>query len=152
MPEYRFYQLGRSTLAQALGGILPKALERDMRAYVLCDSVERANDLNTRLWTDPAGSFLPHGMASEQGAELQPVLLGTADSKPQNDANLLILTGGLDTANDNAYELVCVMLDGNDDDALKSSRTIWKRVKDLGAKASYWIQNDAGAWQEKASG
>lgn len=123
-----------------------------MRAYILCDSDERAADLNTRLWSDDPGSFLPHGMASEQGAEQQPILLGTSDVAPSNKANLLILTSGLDSANDNAFDLICVMLDGADDTAMKSSRAIWKRVTDAGHKASYWQQNEKGGWQEKQTG
>lgn len=120
-----------------------------MRAFVLCDSDERAADLNTRLWAEDPGSFLPHGLAAEQGAELHPILLGTDESLPANKANLLILTGGLDTQHENQFELVCVMLDSSDDHAMKSSRTIWKRVTDSGQKASYWQQNEKGAWQEK---
>lgn len=123
-----------------------------MRAYVLCDSDERAADLNTRLWAEDPASFLPHGLASEKGAAGQPVLLGTDDISPPNHANLLILTGGMDCANDNAFEMVCVMLDGADSDAIKSSRSIWKRAIDAGHQASYWEQNASGAWAEKASG
>ncbi len=151
MPEYRFYQLEKTTLSQALGGILPKALDRGMRSYILCDSNERAADLNTRLWAEDPGSFLPHGLSAEQGAEEQPILIGFEDSQPPNKANLLILTGGLDTVNEAEFELICVMLDSADDNAMKSSRSIWKRVVDAGHKASYWLQNDKGGWQEKNS-
>lgn len=151
MPEYRFYQLGKSTLSQALLGILPKALERGMRANILCASAERMADLNNRLWTDDPNSFLPHGTAAEGEAAQQPILLSVEDKKPANDAQLLMLTDGADTVNPDLYELICVMLDGGDEAALSAGRAIWSRAKTASEKASYWVQTDRGGWEEKTA-
>jgi len=153
MTEYRFYQLGRSSLTQALLGILPKALERGMRAHILCVSSERMTDLNTRLWTEDPNSFLPHGMAGEGDVANQPILLSIAaeDAPPANGAKLLILTDGADTVRADLYDLVCVMLDGGDAAALTVGRAQWTAAKTAGHQLSYWVQGEKGGWMEKGA-
>jgi len=152
MTEYRFYQLGLSSLTQALLGILPKALERGMRVHVLCASAERMTDLNARLWTEDPNSFLPHGIASEGEAAHQPVLLSNADNAaPANGAKLLILTDGGDTARPDLYDLICVMLDGGDETALAAGRAQWAAAKSAGHTLSYWVQGEKGGWVEKGA-
>ncbi len=152
MTEYRFYQLGRSNLSHALMGILPKALERGMRAHILCASMERMRDLDARLWADDPGSFLPHGAAGGGDEARQPVLLSTADGLPANDAKLLILTDGADTGQPGLYDMVCVMLDGGDENALAAGRAQWAAAKGAGHKLSYWAQEPNGAWKQQAAG
>jgi len=149
MTEYRFYQLRHSNLTQALLGILPKALERGMRAHILCASQERMADLNMRLWTEDPNSFLPHGIVGEGEANHQPVLLSITNNMPANDAKLLILTDGADTAQPDLYDLICVMLDGGDEAALVAGRSIWTHAKAAGHVASYWVQGEKGGWIEK---
>lgn len=151
--EYRFYQLGRTGLARALMGILPKALERGLCAHILCASAERLSDLNNRLWTEDPNSFLPHGAAGDGSTDLeQPILLSTSDGPPANGAKLLILTDGADTAQVELYDLICVMMDGGDEAALASGRAIWSRAKTAGNAASYWVQDPAsGGWKQEVS-
>lgn len=151
MPEYRFYQLGRSPLAGALIGILSKALERGLRAYILCASAERMADINARLWTEDPASFLPHGTAAEGDAAAQPILLGTADAAPANGAKLLILTDSAQTAQTAQYDMVCVMLDGQDEQVLAAGRAMWAQAKSAGHALRYYTQTAAGGWEEKAA-
>lgn len=150
MTEYRFYQLGRSSLARALMGILPKALERGMCAHILCGSTERLADLNTRLWTEDPNSFLPHGAAGEKDAAQQPVLLSISDAPPANGAKLLILCDSMATAQPDLYELICVMLDGGDEAALAAGRELWAKAKSADKTISYWVQRETGGWIQKA--
>ena len=151
--EYRFYQLGRTGLARALMGILAKALERGMRAHIICAAQERMLSLNARLWDEDPNSFLPHSLAQTEGGEGyeldQPILLSVADVTPANGAKLLILTDGADTTRAGAYDLICVMLDGADEAAMATSRGQWAAAKAAGHTLSYWIQNEKGGWEEK---
>ncbi len=150
MTEYRFYQLGQSSLSQALMGILPKALERGMRAHILCASPERLADLDARLWTDEPNSFLPHAGAGRADDTWQPILLSANDNAPANGAKLLILTDGAATARAAEYDLVCVMLSGADETALAAGRKQWTEIKASGAAMSYWVQEAGKGWKQRA--
>ena len=131
-------------------GILPKALERGMRAHILCASPERLMDLEARLWTDDPNSFLPHG-AGGGGMDdaRQPILLSANDNPPANGAKLLILTDGVNTHTAAQYDLICVMLNGADEAALAAGRTQWATVKASGQSLSYWVQTNTGGWEQK---
>ncbi len=150
LTEIRFYQLGQTPLAKALVGILGKALERDFHAVVLCSSSERLDDLNARLWTVEQAAFIPHGGPKDGDAEHQPVWLTTdADDNP-NGAKLLVLTDGTAApASLNHYDMCCVMIDGNDEPALKAARKQWKTFKDDDYVLSYWAQSAAGKWEQQ---
>jgi DNA polymerase-3 subunit chi len=150
MTEYRFYQLGQSSLSSALMGILPKALERGMRAHILCASPERMADLDARLWTDDPGSFLPHGVGGGSDDARQPILLSANDNAPANGAKLLILTDGANTDKAAQYELVCVMLNGADEAALAAGRAQWTAIKATGEPMSYWVQEPGKGWKQQA--
>lgn len=152
MAELLFYHLTRRRLEQVLPELLEKTLQRGWRAVVKGGSEERIDALNGALWTYGRASFLPHGMKADGFSDKQPIYLTTEDERP-NGAQVLFLVDGADTAEVAAYERVCDLFDGNDEEAVQAARARWKHAKDAGHKLTYWQQSeDTGGWVKKAEG
>lgn len=149
MTEVLFYQLDRQPLDRVLPGLLEKTLERGWRAVVQAGSKERAEALDTLLWTYAEASFLPHGMARDGFSSDQPIYLTATDDNP-NGATVRFLVDGADAEELSNYERVVFLFDGNDEDALQAARQQWKRVKAGGFLTTYWQQNEHGRWEKKA--
>lgn len=150
MTAIGFYHLLLSPLEKALPKLLEKALEKGMRALVVTGSRERAEHLDTVLWTYEEGSFLPHGCAGHAGdVERQPIWLSEKDDSP-NHASLLVLVDGADSDRIADFERVVDMFDGHDSDAVASARRRWKARKDAGYALTYWQQTPRGTWEKKA--
>lgn len=148
MTEIRFYHLVRKSLDQALPELLEKCRERGWRAVVMAGSEERVESLVQTLWTYNERSFLPHGGAKDGEAARQPIWLTVEDENP-NDATVLFLTDGANSARIADYTLVCDLFDGNDTEAVGQARERWKDCQQAGHTLAYWQQGDAGNWQEK---
>ena len=147
MPEWRFYQLTRQSLDQALPPLLEKTLQRGWKAVVRADTAERLASLDDHLWSYRDDSFTPHGL-SDRNAAQQPILLTQADEQPNGAQVLFMLDGLTETTLD--WELVCLVFSGADDAALGNARAAWSRLKAGGANFAYWQQTDAGGWEQKA--
>ena len=88
MTAVGFYHLLGSPLEEALPKLLEKALEKGMRALVVTGSRERAEHLDTVLWTYEEGSFLPHGCAGHaRNVEHQPIWLSDRTTIPTAPAS-----------------------------------------------------------------
>ncbi len=149
MTEVRFYHLTRTALDQALPQMLEKTLERGQRAVVRSGSEERVEALAARLWIYNDRSFLPHGSAKDGRAERQPVWLTTEEGAP-NGAEVLFLTDGSGGEDLSAFQLCAVLFDGSDEAALAQARSQWTALKDAGHEVTYWQQDEAGRWSQKA--
>ncbi|MDP9128279.1 MAG: DNA polymerase III subunit chi, partial [Pseudomonadota bacterium] len=76
-------------------------------------------------------------------ASEQPVWL-TADDERPNDAAVLFLTDGAESALVPEYTRVCEIFDGNDEASLASARRRWASYKSAGHALSYWQQGERG--------
>ncbi|MEX2649365.1 MAG: DNA polymerase III subunit chi [Alphaproteobacteria bacterium] len=148
MTEIGFYHLRALPLERALPRLLEKALERGHRALVLAESSERVAALDAALWTYDPASFLPHGTAAGPSPERQPILIAERPDN-RNDADLLVLVGGIDVADLGAFARCLDLFDGNDDSAVAAARERWQRRKAEGHALTYWQQSETGQWQEK---
>jgi DNA polymerase III subunit chi len=149
MTEIRFYHLQRSTLEAALPPMLEKTLQRGQRAVVMAGSPERIEALTSYLWTYSDRGFLPHGSARDGFADRQPVWLTEKDENP-NAAQVLFLIDGAASSRVGEFELCVELLDGNNEHAVATGRERWRAYKDAGHKLTYWQQNAAGRWEQKA--
>ena len=116
MTETLFYHLERRAIDEALPPLIEKTLERGWRALLRADSAERADALDTRLWTFNDG-FLPHAQQGDGDPARQPVLITVEEGNP-NAANVLFLVGGAPrptgTARRPSFTRVVLMFDGRD--------------------------------------
>lgn len=149
MTEVLFYHLEHAPLERILPGLLEKSLERGWRAVVQASSRERAEALDTLLWTYREDSFLPHGMAGQGFEERQPIFLTSENDNP-NEAQVRFFVDGAELADVGNYERVVYLFDGRDKDAVEQARGQWKIAKDAGHSVTYWQQSAGGRWEKKA--
>jgi DNA polymerase-3 subunit chi len=150
MSEVYFYHLERRSLDDVLPELLERTLARGWRALVRAESSDRAQAIDTLLWTWNEESFLPHAQAGDGDPSAQPVFI-TAESGNPNRAEVLFLVGGAvaDDWNEGSFSRVVVVFDGRDSAALSTARKAWKTVKELGHDATYWRQSAQGKWEKQ---
>lgn len=148
MAEIRFYHLYTRTLDQALPEIVQKALSAGHRIVIRASHDKEVERLNTLLWTFRPDSFIPHGSAADGNPAQQPVWLSAGNDNP-NNANVLILTGGMEAETLDGYTLACDIFDGRNEDNVTAARQRWKNYKTAGHSLTYWQQTEKG-WEQKA--
>ena len=149
MTEVFFYHLQNQPLEKVLPQLIEKCLERGWRCVVQAQSDERVQALDQHLWTWRDDSFLPHGTDKEANAAEQPVLLTTSDGNA-NTAKVRFFVEGASLEDLAGYERAIHLFDGNDPDSVDAAREQWKAAQSAGHAVTYWQQDDAGRWQQKA--
>lgn len=149
MTEVLFYHLERQTLEAVLPRLLEKTLERGWRAVVQAASEERVEALSSILWSYHEESFLPHGTPADGNGDMQPVWL-TAGSDTPNAATVRFFVDGAAPAGLEALERAVYLFDGRDEAAVAEARERWKAIKADGHAATYWQQDEAGRWVNRA--
>lgn len=152
MPEIRFYHLERSPLEQVIYGLLSKILERDMRAVIRVSNKEQVEILAGNLWRLHPDGFLPHGTKKDGYGEDQPVWITDKEGDIPNDAKVLVLSLGAELGEfPEDIDIICLVFDGNDVEAVQKARKDWKLWRDDDrAELSYWQQTARGGWDKKA--
>jgi DNA polymerase-3 subunit chi len=150
MSEVWFYHLEKRSLEDVLPELLERTLARCWRALVRAESADRAQAIDTLLWTFNDESFLPHAQKGDGDAAAQPILITVEPGNP-NRADVLFLVGGTrrDDWNEAAFSRIIVLFDGRDAGALSEARGAWKTVKELGHAATYWRQSPQGKWEKQ---
>lgn len=120
------------------------------RLLIKTELVEKAEHLNTLLWTYRPDSWLPHGAESDGNEADQPVLITTRNDNV-NQAEMVMLVDGGTLDEIRSFERCLNLFNGYDEVAVQQARELWKAVVDAGFEAYYWQQNDDGKWEMKAS-
>ena len=149
MTEVRFYHLTKKTLEQALPDLLERVLDLGKKAVIKISDEESIPAFSKHLWVCRRNGFYPHGIDGEGHPEHDPLWLTATDDNPIN-ADTLILTMGAESQNIDQYGIVCIMLNGHNDNEVKSARAQWKVFKDQGLELTYWQQSEKGNWEKKA--
>lgn len=149
MTEISFYHLLHTPLERALPKLVEKVLESGARAVIRTGSAERAEALNSVLWTYDQDSFVPHGAARDGNAAQQPVWI-TPDEENPNGADILVLTDGAVSAEIGGYRRCLDMFDGRDEAAVADARRRWTDYKAADHELTYWQQTERGGWEKKA--
>lgn len=150
MTEALFYHLDGQPLERILPVLLQKSVERGWRVVVEAGTPERLVALDSHLWTFDDAAFLPHGMAADGHAELQPVYLAAGPETP-NDATVRFLVDRAPPPDDaERYQRLVLIFDGTDEAALTDARAAWKVLKERGFDVTYWQQDGEGRWVRKA--
>ena len=148
MTEVLFYHLETRSLEAVLPQLLEKTLERGWRAVIEVGSTERAEALDSHLWTYRDDSFLPHGKTGEEAEAHQPILLTTGDENP-NGATVRFFVDRAVPTETAGYERIVFLFSGHDPDAVTEARQAWKGLRD-GNDVTYWQQETNGRWTKKA--
>lgn len=149
MTEVLFYHLENQPLERVLPVLLEKTLERGWRAVVETGSFERAEALDTALWTYRDDSFLPHAVASGDEFDAEhPVLIVTDASNP-NGAQVRFFVDRAVPQAAAGYQRLVYLFSGHDPDAVAEARTAWRALRE-GNEVTYWQQDPSGRWAKKA--
>lgn len=144
-----FYHLERSSLDDVLPELLERTLARGWRALVRGIDRSRLAQMDDRLWTWKAESFIGHGLDDAPHPERQPVLLTDAVAEAPNGAHVLFLIDDAEPGALDGYERCLILFDGRNQVALKAARTRWRTVTAAGHPVSYWRQVERG-WEKQA--
>jgi DNA polymerase-3 subunit chi len=147
MTEILFYHLETQPLERVIPVLLEKTLERGWKAVVEAGSQERAEALDTVLWTYRDDSFLPHALAGADTDALQPLLITTGPENP-NGANVRFYVDRAVPQSGEGYERLVYMFSGHDPDAVTEARVAWKALGP-GNALTYWQQDANGRWVKK---
>jgi DNA polymerase-3 subunit chi len=130
--------------------LLQKSLERGWRVVVQAASEERADALDSHLWTYRDDAFLPHGTWRDRDAAEQPIILAVNGGNP-NNASVRFLIDCSELPDDaGAYERLVLVFNGEDDDATAAARAAWASSTAKGFDVTYWQPDEQGRWQRKA--
>ncbi len=144
-----FYHLEKVPLDAALPMLLQKAYETGQHILIKVDMAERADYLNSLLWTYQSDSFLPHGVEKDGNAEEQPIFITHKDNYNPNASSLVVLVDNMPVPLDENFTRALYFFDGRNPDALQKARSEWQRVTAAGAERFYWQQNETGRWENK---
>lgn len=145
-----FYQLSRSGVEDALALLIERARGQGWRVAVRAPDPARLAWLDEKLWLGPEEGFLPHGLAGGPHDADQPVLLTTAATPANRPACVMAIDGAPVTPEEaQGLERLCILFDGNNEDALAIARGQWKALVAAATPAQYWSEED-GRWQKKA--
>lgn len=149
MTEVLFYHLRGVTVESVLPSLLEKSLQRGWRVVVQATTEERADALDSHLWTFRDDSFLPHATWRVADAAQQPILLVIDDGNP-NGAKIRFLIDGAGLPPDSAsYERLVLVFNGDDDEAVAQARAAWTASKAQGFEVIYRQMDETGRWQQR---
>ena len=148
MTEILFYHLESQPLERVLPVLVEKSLERGWKVVVEAGTEERADAIDSLLWTYRDDAFLPHARAGGDADQLQPVLITTRPHNP-NQANVRFFVDRAVPTTGEGYERLVYLFSGHDPDAVTEARVAWKALRD-GNEVTYWQQDGNGRWAKKA--
>jgi len=152
MTETLFYHLERRALEDVLPGLLEKSLARGWRALVRADAADRADAIDTLLWSYDEQSFLPHAQMGDGEAAKQPVLITVEGGNP-NTASIMFCVGGAgpDWTDEKLshFARIVLLFDGRDPAALDGARKSWKEAKGAGHDVTYWKESPSGKFEKQ---
>jgi DNA polymerase-3 subunit chi len=153
MTETLFYHLEKKSLDDVLPGLVEKSRERGWRVLIRADTADRAQAIDTLLWTYKDESFLAHALEGDGEPSRQPVLITVEEHNP-NKADVLFLVGGAvpsswSDASLTALSRIVLLFDGRDPEMLAAARTAWKNAKAAGHDVTYWKETPAGKWEKQ---
>lgn len=149
MAEILFYHLTETKLEDTLPQLLEKSIARGWKACIHSGSDERLDALDNYLWTYRDESFLAHGKAKDDNAELQPILL-TTSSESANKAEVRFVVDMGEEPNPDVCDRIVYMFDGHDQEQLERARGQWKAFSAGGLDKTYWQQTPDRRWVKKA--
>jgi len=149
MTEILFYHLQGMTLETVLPSLLEKSLERGWRVAVQTGSEERADVLDSHLWTYREDSFLPHGTWREADAADQPLVVTVNEGNPNQASVRFLVDGAVIPPDCASYDRIVLIFDGDDDEAVHAARQAWSNCKSQGFELTYWQPDERGRWQRR---
>jgi DNA polymerase III subunit chi len=151
MTETLFYHLERRALEEVLPGLVEKSRARGWKALIRADTAERADAIDTLLWTYDDQSFLAHAQSGDGEVARQPVLITVEEGNP-NSAQIFFYVGGAmpgDWQSLGELARIVLLFDGRDDAALQAARAACKEARGAGHDVTYWKEMPSGKFEKQ---
>jgi len=151
MTETLFYHLEKRSLEEILPGLVEKSRARGWKALIRADTADRADAIDSLLWTYDDQSFLAHAQGGDGEAAGQPVLITVEDGNP-NSAEIAFYVGGAapaDWSGMGGLARIVLLFDGRDGAALDMARAAWKEAKGAGHDVTYWKETPSGKFEKQ---
>ena len=149
MAEVLFYHLEVRPLESVLPQLLEKTLERGWRAIVETGSRERAEALESLLWTYRDDAFLPHGLAGEASEGHQPILLTTESTENPNGAVVRFFVDRAVPQSADGYRRIVPRLAAHPPAGVAGPPPPPRALRE-GNEITYWQQEQDSRWVKKA--
>jgi len=88
--DISFYHFTVTPLVVGLPKLIKKIYYTKQNLFIVCKTEAEMRELDRVLWTFASREFIPHGIATEANAELQPVLLSTDPNMNKNSAKIFL--------------------------------------------------------------
>ena len=147
MAELWFYRLEARPAHEVLPQLLEKSLERGWRVVIEVGKPEALDGLSKHLWQASPTSFLAHAFDGE--GKDQPIWL-TANADNPNAAQVRFFIDGAVPNDISGLERAIYIFEDGDLPAVDAARECWKKAREQGTTARYFIHKD-GRWNEQKS-
>jgi len=124
------FYAGSQDLGRTVFSLASKAVHAGHRVWVLTRDAKHAAELDARLWTEPAGGFLPHCRASHPLAGRTPVLISEDPLAVPHEDVLINLRDDTPACFSRFARLLEVV--GDDAAALSAARERFRFYRDRG--------------------
>jgi DNA polymerase-3 subunit chi len=144
--ELSFYHFTSSPLAVGLPRLIKKIYESKQNLLVVCKTQSEMNELDRVLWSFSPKEFIPHGIAGQEDAELQPVLFAMNQSANQNSAEILLSSNGEVVDLNSSFKKYLYAFYGNSQE-VKHMLDLYNEYKTReNINAIFWRQDQIGKW------
>jgi DNA polymerase III subunit chi len=144
----QFYQLLSSPLSVALTALVNKAVTSGFNICITA-KLDDISELSDNLWEQGGAVFLPNCRVDAENAEIYPIIF-SENPININAAKLLIITNGLEyQPQEQSFERILFVFDGNQAEELSNARNLWKRYRDCEVELSFYEQQENGVWSRK---
>lgn len=132
-----FYLLSQSEPQQVLqftSRLLTKAYDAGLRVFVLTESAEQAQMLDTLLWTVSDTSFIPHALAASSSANnaLTKISIGSTLAQ-STDFDMLVSLNNDEQITDKGYARIAELVSA-DEQNKQAARKRYAAWRDIGAE------------------
>jgi DNA polymerase-3 subunit chi len=149
MTEIRFYHLRRDTAEKTVPDLLSKGLAHGYKILLKLPDEARRRHYDDWLWRFRDDAFLPHAQDGDPSPMSHPIWLTTGDAAP-NGAQMVVAVEGASLPPPEMFALQCLVFSSESPSELAQSRQLWKELKDrAGVTATYWQQQENGAWEKQ---
>jgi len=136
--QVHFELLEKADRVEGIASLLLRRNRLTPAVLVLCPDDGFAAQLDERLWTIQAESFLAHGVASDD-AEMnakQPILLSTTICR--DNKAVVLFNGGLEVPTDlSGFSHIVDFVDGWDEHLKQTARERWRTYQQLSLEPAY---------------
>lgn len=139
-----FYQLSRDPVERVVSLLAGKVLESGARLSIAARDPVLRERLSEALWAADPPAFLAHGMAGEDHAERQPILIGETCDRT-NQASMVLLADGEWHEDATRFERAMLLFG---ESATEAARELWRSFAGReNIERRFFKQDERGRWK-----